>query len=84
MVTTIESYARQYSKTFKMFIGCMQLAKKGKTFLYVHPEFVAIDKETWNVMQSKLRAPVIYYNEAQFISDKDLNQFEKEFKKFKK
>lgn len=82
MVTSIESYARQYSKTFKMFIECMKIAKTGRTFLYVHPDFVAIDKRTWDILQAKAHAPIISYNEAASISDKDLKRFEKDFKKY--
>jgi hypothetical protein len=75
---------RAFGKTYEMFVECMKIAKAGKTFLYVHPNFVAIDVETWRVMQAKLSAPVIYYDESSFISDKDLKTFDKELKAFKK
>lgn len=80
----LKSQHRKLGKTFKMFIACMKIAAQGKTFLYVHPNFVAVDNKTWETIQSKLHAPVIYYNESQSITDKDLKKFEKEFKKFKK
>ncbi|MGV9002375.1 MAG: hypothetical protein ACOH18_05485 [Candidatus Saccharimonadaceae bacterium] len=79
----LHTQSRRFGATFKMFMECMKIAARGKTFLYVHPNFVAIDKRTWDIVQSKLHAPIISYNEAASITDKDLKAFEKQFKKFK-
>lgn len=75
---------RQESKTFKAFMQCLDIAKAGKTFLFVHPNFVAIDAKTWRELQARLNPPVIYYDEASSITDKQLKEFDKAYKKYKK
>lgn len=55
---------RQAEETFKRFIQCLKWAKEGKTFMYVHPDFVAIDKKTWDKLKREKRIPrSVYYDE---------------------
>lgn len=54
---------RQFGETFKRFTQCLMWAKEGKTFIYVHPDFVAIDMKTWNKLKGEKRIPRVYYDE---------------------
>lgn len=60
----IQQHARNYQKTFHAFMQCMKTAEEGKTFVYMHPKFVAVDIKTWEKLQKKARPkPVIYFDE---------------------
>lgn len=51
-------------KTWKAFTKCLQWAQQGKTFIYVHPKFVAIDTETWIKLNKKnVDHKIVYYDE---------------------
>lgn len=54
---------RQAGETFKRFMRCLAWAKEGKTFMYVHPDFVAIDMKTWDKLKREERIPHVYYDE---------------------
>jgi hypothetical protein len=42
----------------------LKWAKEGKTFIYVHPDFVAVDTKTWQILNKRERVPKIaYYDE---------------------
>jgi len=56
---------RSFGETFKRFTACVQWARAGKTFIYVHPDFVAIDNKTWSKIQNELHPPI----ERQIIYD---------------
>lgn len=57
---------RQAGETFKRFMQCLKWAKEGKTFIYVHPDFVAIDAKTWHELNRKANIPKnVYYDEFQ-------------------
>lgn len=59
---------RQAGETFKRFMACLQWAKEGKTFIYMHPDFVAIDQKTWKKIQDELQPPIkqqVIYDEYQ-------------------
>ncbi len=56
---------RTAGETFKRFTQCLKWAKEGKTFMYVHPDFVAIDIKTWNKLKREKRIPRVYYDEYQ-------------------
>lgn len=56
---------RQFQKTFDAFVGCMKLAKEGKTFIYYHPDFVAIDMKSWKKIDKILHVPkYVIYDES--------------------
>ncbi|HYG84612.1 MAG TPA: hypothetical protein VD907_07100 [Verrucomicrobiae bacterium] len=53
-------------KTWKAFTKCLKWAQEGKTFIYVHPEFVAIDTETWLKLNKKrIDHKIVYFEEYQ-------------------
>lgn len=55
---------RYVGKTWKAFTKCLQWAQSGKTFIYVHPKFVAIDTETWLKLTKKnVDHKFVYYDE---------------------
>lgn len=57
---------RQFGETFKRFTQCLMWAKEGKTFIYVHPDFVAIDTKTWEKLHKEKKIPrTVYYDEYQ-------------------
>lgn len=58
----------RYGETFKRFMQCLQWAKEGKTYIYYHPDFVAIDHKSWEAIDKILHPPkntIIYYDEYQ-------------------
>lgn len=81
MATSNESISRQYSKTFKAFIACMNIAKKGKTFIFVHPNFVAVDIKTWRALKAAKDVPHIVYDEVSEITPKQWDDLDKAIKK---
>lgn len=55
---------RTPGETFKRFMACVAWARTGKTFMYVHPDFVAIDTKTWEKITKRERIPKrVYYDE---------------------
>lgn len=55
---------RRAGETFKRFMQCLAWAEEGKTFMYVHPKFVAIDMKSWNKLKREKRIPQsVYYDE---------------------
>lgn len=60
---------RSFGETFKRFMACLQWAREGKTFIYHHPDFIAIDRKTWDKIQAELRPPI----EQQVIYDEYAN-----------
>lgn len=59
-------FPRRMGETFRRFQQCMMWAKKGKTFIYYHPDFVAIDQKTWAKLQKREQIPkTVYYDEYQ-------------------
>lgn len=58
--------SKRWHKTFESFMQCMGWAEEGKTFIYYHPKFVAIDMKTWNKLNKRKNLPTInYYDEYQ-------------------
>lgn len=57
---------RFVGKTWKAFTKCLQWAQQGKTFIYVHPRFVAIDTKTWLKLNKKnVSHKIVYFEEYQ-------------------
>lgn len=57
---------RMVGKTWKAFTKCLQWAQQGKTFIYVHPRFVAIDTQTWLKLNKKeVNHKIVYFEEYQ-------------------
>lgn len=57
---------RFVGKTWKAFTKCLQWAQQGKTFIYVHPKFVAIDTETWlKLNKQNVDHKIVYFEEYQ-------------------
>lgn len=81
MAIKTDSNFRQYSKTFKVFIACMNIAKKGKTFIFVHPNFVAVDIKTWRELKAAKDMPHIVYDEASEVTPKQWDDIDKALKK---
>ena len=50
---------RDIGKTIKAFMQCLSWAEEGKTFIYVHPKFVAVDTKTWENLQNRTNLEVI-------------------------
>lgn len=62
---------RRLGQTFERFKQCMQWASEGKTFIYYHPDFVAIDMKSWEAIDKKLHPPkriITYYDEYDDIT----------------
>lgn len=69
---------RSYGETFKRFAQCIKWAKQGKTFIYWHPDFVAIDMKTWEEIEQKLNPrPIIYYDEYSEVTPENLAKIDK-------
>lgn len=61
----------RYGETFKGFIACLKWAKEGKTFIYWHPDFVAIDMKSWEAIDKILHPSakiITYYDESDNIT----------------
>lgn len=70
-----DSFPYNYGKTYTQFLNCLKWAKKGKTFIFYHPDFVAMDHKTWIKLNKKTKPmtsqstsistpmPTIYYDE---------------------
>lgn len=57
---------RMVGKTWKAFTKCLQWAQQGKTFIYVHPRFVAIDTQTWlKLNKDNIGHKIVYFEEYQ-------------------
>lgn len=57
---------RFVGKTWKAFTKCLQWAQQGKTFIYVHPRFVAIDTKTWLKLNKKeIDHKMVFFEEYQ-------------------
>lgn len=57
---------RMVGKTWKAFTKCLQWAQQGKTFIYVHPRFVAIDTKTWLKLNKKeIDHKMVFFEEYQ-------------------
>lgn len=57
---------RFVGKTWKAFTKCLQWAQQGKTFIYVHPKFVAIDTKTWLKLNKKeIDHKMVFFEEYQ-------------------
>lgn len=71
----------RFGETFKRFMACMQWAKEGKTYIYYHPDFVAIDHKTWEKIQRKLNPPKetikFYYDEYDTIDPEQEEKLKK-------
>jgi len=62
---------KAFGETFKRFMECLEWAKKGKTFIYYHPDFVAIDMKSWEAIDKKLHPSskiITYYDEYDDIT----------------
>ena len=47
----------------------MNWAKQGKTFIFHHPNFVAIDRKTWDKINEKLHPkPYVIFDEASEVT----------------
>jgi hypothetical protein len=58
---------RRFGETLKNFTQCLKWASEGKRFIYVHPDFVALDTKTWQQIQKELHPPLnrqIVYDEC--------------------
>lgn len=75
---------RAYGETFKRFTQCLRWAEEGKTFIYVHPAFVAIDSKTWDKLHKEKKIPrEVYYDEFADWSPEIVAELNKYLKRIK-
>lgn len=61
---------RSIGKRFEQFQQLIKWAADGKTFIYMHPDMVAIDMKTWKQIQKKLSPkPPITIDESNELSE---------------
>lgn len=77
--------SHRFGETFRRFTQCLQWAKEGKTFIYMHPDMVVIDMKTWKKIQKKLNPPKeiikFYYDEYDTITPENEKLLDDYFKK---
>ena len=65
--------AYKFSKSWIAFNQMMSYFKTKKTGIYIHPDFVMIDHDTWRKLQGKAKPKqIIYYDEASSIPEQGL------------
>ena len=74
---------RNFNKTIEAFMKCVEWAQQGKTFIFVHPKFVAIDMKTWDKLKRERLPSMTFYDEAGEISDEQLKEIDKILEKRK-
>jgi hypothetical protein len=71
------SEGRYAGKTWKAFTQCLQWAQQGKTFIFVHKNFVAIDMETWNRLKREKLPTMTFYDEVGEITEEQWAELDK-------
>lgn len=69
--------ARAFGKTIEAFMECLKMALEGKTFIYVHKDFVAVDSKTWARIHAERMPSIPFYDEFGSITDEQLEELEK-------
>lgn len=74
---------RRAGQTFERFMQCLKWAEEGKTFIYWHPKFVAIDMKQWEQIQKKLNPPIkkslMFYDEYEDLTPEREKELQKYF-----
>lgn len=68
---------RYAGKTWKAFTKCLQWGQEGKTFIFIHHNFVAIDVETWKKLHREALPTIKFLDEAGEVTDEQWAELNK-------